>query len=162
MELSRLSGPLEASAAPSARMYTMYMSDVLSPTFPTVALARKEFKNVLDLAETGTAVTIQRDGFTAAVVPVDELRELLAHSVAADVEVGVEDGRWFAIMPGRPFGADGASQDEAIQDLIDALREYVVDWHADLRTAPNHRAYRNLAQLVELSTDGQLREWFTA
>ncbi|MCW2642256.1 MAG: hypothetical protein JWP76_4562 [Dactylosporangium sp.] len=55
--------------------------------------------------------------------------------------------------------ADGATFDEAIDDLIDALREYAEDWQDRLLDAPNHGNNWGLVQLISLSDDEQLRDW---
>jgi hypothetical protein len=55
--------------------------------------------------------------------------------------------------------ADGATFDEAIDDVIDALREYAEDWQDRLLDAPNHANNWGLVQLISLSDDEQLRDW---
>ncbi|MEV4129835.1 hypothetical protein [Nocardia sp. NPDC049707] len=62
-------------------------------------------------------------------------------------------------LPGLPIAADGASFDEAVDEMLVALREYANDWQNRLRDAPNHRENWGLAQLIGLSTDEQLRDW---
>jgi hypothetical protein len=60
-----------------------------------------------------------------------------------------------------PIAADGSTVDDAVEEFIDALRDYADDWADHLRTAPNHEANWGLVQLVELSDDDQLRAWVT-
>jgi len=55
--------------------------------------------------------------------------------------------------------ADGASFDDAIDEMIDALREYAEDWQDHLLDAPNHRDNWGLVQLISLSDDEQLHDW---
>ncbi len=55
------------------------------------------------------------------------------------------------------MAADGASFDEAVSELIDALREYAEDWQSHLLNAPNHRDNWGLVQLINCSDDEQLR-----
>ncbi|WP_232237683.1 hypothetical protein [Actinoalloteichus fjordicus] len=62
-------------------------------------------------------------------------------------------------IPGLPVSADGASFDEAIAEMVDALREYAQDWQERLLAAPNHRDNWGLVQLISLSDDEQLRCW---
>jgi predicted RNase H-like HicB family nuclease len=69
-----------------------------------------------------------------------------------------EAGGWSAFIPGLPIAADGATSEEAIDELVDAIREYAEDWHDRLRHAPNHQENREIAQLVGLSDD-ELRAW---
>jgi hypothetical protein len=54
---------------------------------------------------------------------------------------------------------EGENLDAAIDDLIDALRDYAVDWNDRLRLAVNHQENWALAAMVELSSDEQLRSW---
>ena len=49
--------------------------------------------------------------------------------------------------------------DAAIDDLIDALRDYASDWNDRLHVASNHQDNWAVAALVELSTHEQLRSW---
>ncbi|WP_220387441.1 hypothetical protein [Microbacterium azadirachtae] len=71
-----------------------------------------------------------------------------------------EHGRIIALMSGRPFVSEGATVDDALSDLVLSLREYAEDWEARLQQAPNHRDNWSLVQLVKLSSDAQLLEWF--
>lgn len=68
-------------------------------------------------------------------------------------------GGWSVFIPGVPVAADGATFDGAIDEMIDALREYAEDWQDRLLDAPNHREQWGLVQMIELSDDVQLREW---
>ena len=62
-------------------------------------------------------------------------------------------------FPGRPVAADGAMFDEAIAEMIQALREYADDWQERLLDSPNHRENWGLVQLISLSDDDQLTDW---
>ncbi len=70
-----------------------------------------------------------------------------------------EAGGWSAFLPGLPVSGAGVTFDEAVSDLALALREYVDDWNDHLYFAANHRWNVELVQLIETSTDEQLREW---
>lgn len=87
------------------------------------------------------------------------LREELSRLMPSRAVVVAEGGGWSAIVPGVPVHGDAATFDAAVVDLIQALREYAVDWNEDLHAASNHRQHRTLVELVELSSDAQLREW---
>ena len=52
-----------------------------------------------------------------------------------------------------------AAHQMALDDLVDALRDYAADWNDHLHIAANHEANWAVAALVELSTDEQLRSW---
>ncbi len=62
-------------------------------------------------------------------------------------------------IPGLPLPAHGDTLDDALTDMIEALREYAHDWQDRLLNAPNHRDNWGLVQLVELSSDDELRIW---
>jgi predicted RNase H-like HicB family nuclease len=74
-------------------------------------------------------------------------------------EVVAEAGGWSVFLPGLPLAADGATFDEAIEEMVQALREYAEDWQDRLRTAPNHEDNWGLVQLIALSDDVELRDW---
>lgn len=126
--------------------------------FVSYSDARTHLKDLLDAADEGRAATVAREDRRIAVVQVEQLRSLLSAAVPAPVAVP-ENGGWSLIMPGLPVAADGVDLDEALDELIIALREYSEDWNVRLRLAPNHRANWRLVQLVDLSNDDQLRAW---
>ena len=68
-----------------------------------------------------------------------------------------EGGGWSVLIPGLPVAADGNTFAEAIDEMIDALREYADDWQDHLLDAPNHVQNWGLVQLISLSDDDQLR-----
>lgn len=121
--------------------------------------ARAHLKDLLDAAERGQVATVRRDSATAAVVDVERLRHFLASIVPSRAEVVPEGGGWSVFIPGLPVAADGGSFDEAIAEMVDALREYAEDWQQRLLDAPNHRDNWGLVQLISFSDDDQLRDW---
>jgi predicted RNase H-like HicB family nuclease len=121
--------------------------------------ARAHLKDLLDAAERGRVATVRRDSSRAAVVDVERLRHFLASIVPSRAQVVPEAGGWSVFILGLPVAADGASFDEAIAEMIDAMREYAEDWQQRLLDAPNHRDNWALVQLISLSDDDQLREW---
>lgn len=123
--------------------------------------ARNNLKNLLDAAESGGVATVRRESATTAVLDAARLRHFLASAVPSRAQVVPEAGGWSAFIPGLPVAADGATFDEAITEMIDALREYARDWQHHLLNAPNHRENWGLVQLISLSDDEQLREWLT-
>jgi predicted RNase H-like HicB family nuclease len=70
-----------------------------------------------------------------------------------------EAGGWSVFISGLPVAADGATFDEAVTEMIEALREYADDWQERLLDSPNHRENWGLVQLVSLSSDEQLHDW---
>jgi prevent-host-death family protein len=121
--------------------------------------ARTHLKEVLDAAESGQLVTVRRESRQAAVVDADRLRHFLAACVPSGTRVVAEGGGWSAFIPGLPVAADGATFEDAIDELVIAIREYAQDWRDRLQHAPNHRENWGIVQLVGLSDDDQLRDW---
>lgn len=128
--------------------------------YPSYSSARTHFKDVLDATERGRSVTVARDGQVSVVVPADRLRSFFFRAVSPRVELAHEDGRVIALMSGRPFVSEGSTVDDALDDLVLSLREYAEDWEARLQQAPNHRDNWALVQLIKLSSDAELLEWF--
>ncbi|MCO5974802.1 MULTISPECIES: type II toxin-antitoxin system HicB family antitoxin [Actinoallomurus] len=129
--------------------------------FNSYTEARAHLKDLLDAAELGCTATVRRESSRAAVVDADRLRHFLAVVSPVRAQVVAEDGGWSVFLPGLPISADGATFDEAIAEMVDALREYAADWQERLREAPNHRQQWGLVQLIDLSSDDQLRDWLT-
>lgn len=127
--------------------------------YDTYSDARSHLKDLLDAAATGRPATVRRESTQAAVVDAARLRSALVRLIPSRAEVVAEDDGWSAMLPGLPIAADGGSFEEAVEDLVRALREYAEDWNDHLLTAPNHRSNWGLVQLIGLSTDAQLREW---
>jgi predicted RNase H-like HicB family nuclease len=121
--------------------------------------ARAHLKDLLDAAEKGRVATVRRDSVTTAVVAVERLRGFLASIVPSRAEVVAEAGGWSVFIPGLPVSAAGASFDEAIAEMVDALREYAEDWQSRLLDTPNHRDNWGLVQLISFGDDKQLRDW---
>jgi len=127
--------------------------------FDSYSEGRAHFKELLDAAESGRPALVRRGGSPTAVVDAERLRTLLADSLALHPSVVAEAGGWSIFVPGVPVAADGASFDEALEEMVDALREYAEDWQDHLLNAPNHRDNWALVQLVSLSADDQLKKW---
>jgi prevent-host-death family protein len=121
--------------------------------------ARAHLKEVLDAAESGQLVTVRRESRHAAVLDADRLQRFLATCVPSTTQVVAEGGGWSAFIPGLPVAADGATFEEAIDELAIAIREYAQDWRDRLQHATNHNENWGLVQLVGLSDDDQLRDW---
>ncbi|GIH76329.1 prevent-host-death protein [Planobispora longispora] len=123
--------------------------------------ARTHLKRLLDAAARGWTATVRRDKTRAAVVDAERLRAFLAAVTPSRAEVVAEGGGWSVFIPGLPVAADGATFEEAIDEMVGALREYAEDWQDHLLDAPNHRENWGLVQLIELSDDEELRRWLT-
>lgn len=129
-----------------------------STHFESYSTARSHFKQMLDAAAAGRPTTVRRDGEQAAVVDAARLRRALA-LVVPTPEVVAEAGGWSVFLPGVPIAADGATFDDAVDDMLDAIREYADDWQDRLHAAANHSENWGLVQLAGLSDDQQLRDW---
>lgn len=127
--------------------------------FESYTEARAHFKDLLDAAERGRVATVRRDSRTTALVDLDRLRHHLAVVCPSRAQAVAENDGWSIFIPGLPVAADGASFDEALDEMIVALREYAEDWQDRLLDASNHSGNWGLVQLVGLSSDAQLREW---
>jgi len=121
--------------------------------------ARAHLKDLLDAAERGRVATVRRESVSAAVLDAARLRHFLATVVPSRAKVVAEDGGWSVFIPGLPIAADGPTFGEAIDEMVEALREYAEDWQDRLLDAPNHRDNWGLVQLISLSDDEQLRDW---
>ena len=127
--------------------------------FTSYTQARQQFRAVLDAASSGFVTTIDRDDERFLVVSAEQQRRDLAALRPSRASVVAEGGGWAVILPGLPIHGDGETFDDALDDAVDALREYAEDWNARLRLAPNHAQNHVVVELVELSDDAQLRDW---
>jgi hypothetical protein len=126
--------------------------------YETFTDARTHLKEVLDAACDGVPTLIRRDGARAAVVDADRLADALCRLLPS-VEAVPEGDGWSLFIPGIPVAADGVSFDQAVDEMVLALREYADDWQDHLRHAPNHRDNWGLAHFVALSDDDHIKEW---
>lgn len=127
--------------------------------YPTTTQARDNFRAILDGALAGQVITVARETERYAVVDSARLLGKLMQVRPAKAVVVAEGGGWVALLPELGIHGEGADFDEAIADLICALREYAEDWNDRLLEAPNHRDNWDVVQITELSTDEQLRSW---
>lgn len=133
-----------------------------SSHYGSFTAARNNLRSVLDDAHAGRVTTVQRDSERFAVVDAGQLVTTLMRLRPAGATVLAEGGGWSAFLPGLPVHGDGATFDDAIEDFLDALREYADDWNARLLNAPNHREHWPVVELVQLASDDQLRGWLLA
>lgn len=136
------------------------MSQASTVDYPSYSSARTHFKDVLDATERGVSVTVAREGQVSVVLPAERLRAFFFRAVSPRVELTHDGDRVIALMSTRPFVSEGATVDAALDDLRESLREYAEDWEARLQHAPNHRDNWALVQLVKLSSDEELLDWF--
>jgi predicted RNase H-like HicB family nuclease len=132
---------------------------VVTRHYPTTTQARSEFKALLDAALAGRVVTVTRETERYTVVDTGRLLVKLMQARPARAVVVAEGGGWVALLPDLPIHGEGDSFDEAIDDLMVALREYAEDWNERLYSAPNHRDHWDVAEIAELAGDEQLKAW---
>jgi Antitoxin of toxin-antitoxin, RelE / RelB, TA system len=140
-------------------MYVMYTTYMTAAHYGSMGEARAHLKELLNAAESGRPATLNREGRRTAVVDADRLRDILAVSRPSGAVMAHEAGGWSIVLPGLPIAADGATVDQALDEMVEAMREYADDWTERLLTAPNHARNWDLVQFIELSDDEQLRSW---
>lgn len=121
--------------------------------------ARAHLKDLLDAADEGRVATVRRDSGRAAFVDVERLRRHLSLGCPSKAEVVAEADGWSVFLPGLPLAVEGATFDDAMEEMVQALREYAEDWQDRLGAAPNHEESWGLVQLISLSGDAELRDW---
>ena len=124
--------------------------------------AREHFKDLLDAADEGRPATVTRDKRRVAAVDADRLVSFLTRLHPSGVQAVADGDGWSIFVPGVPVSADGATIDEAVDEMVDALRDYAKAWTERLRLASNHEDNWGLVQIVTLASDDQLRSWLLA
>ncbi len=131
-----------------------------TPTaFLSAREAREHFKELLDAADEGRPTTVTRGARRVAAVDADRLVHFLTSVHPSGAQAVAENDGWSVFIPGLPVAADGATLDEAIEEMIEALRDYAEAWTERLRLAPNHADNWGWVQIVALASDDQLRDW---
>ncbi len=121
--------------------------------------ARTHLKDLLDAAGEGRPAAVVRHDRSTVLVDRHRFVHYLMALNANRVQLIPDDDTWLAVVADSPVAAEGDDAADAIDELIDALREYAEDWSARLRLAPNHERNWGLVQLVDHSTDDELRSW---
>lgn len=124
--------------------------------------AREHFKDLLDAADEGRPATVTRDARRVAAVDADRLVHFLTRLHPSGARAAAEGDGWSIYLPGIPVAADGATVEDAVEEMIDALRDYAEAWTERLRLAPNHADNWGLVQIITLASDDQLRDWLLA
>lgn len=135
------------------------MSSTPPTDYDSFTDARKSLKQILDSAEAGSVISIKRGARSTVVADRDRFRGLLAKATPSRAMVVAEDNAWVIVIPDSPFAAEAQSLDDAIADLIANLRDYASEWQEHFATAPNHANNWALVQLVNVSSDDDLRDW---
>ncbi len=132
---------------------------MLGVHFATLTEGRAHFTDLFDAAESGRPASVRRESSRAAIVDADRFRHALTELRPARAELVAEAGGWTIVIPGLPVAADAATVDEALDGMVEALRDYADDWNDRLLHAPNHSQNWGLVQLIVLSGDQQIKDW---
>jgi prevent-host-death family protein len=116
--------------------------------------ARRDFSTLVERASRGEWQLVGRRA-RAEVVLADaaEISALLAAAFPFAPDVFIEDESVGIYLNELDVHGVGATLEEAQEDLIDAVLEYVDDWQDDLRSAPNHRQRAGFVRRLELARD---------
>lgn len=121
---------------------------------------RNHLAEALNTVEAGIPIGIQRRETQVTLIESKKLQEVLMGTrLLGRPEAVAEAGGWSVFLPGAPVAADGANLDEAVDEFISALRQYVEDWETRLRLAPNHQRRWPLVLFASLSSDADIAEW---
>ena len=127
--------------------------------FPSYTHTRDHLRDVLDAAGSGLVTSVTRGSEKFVVVPAEQQRKMLSLLRPADAQIVAEGGGWAVIFPGLPVHGDGDTFDAAVDDALEALREYAQAWNDHLHSAANHADNRAVVEVIELSSDDELRTW---
>lgn len=127
--------------------------------FATLSDARSHLPQLTDAAVAGRPVSYSRDGRQIAAVDAARLRDALSQLHPARAEVFREDGQVGMVISELGLAVEGGTFDDAVSELVIALKEYAADWDDHLLNAPNHANNWGIVQLIALSTDAQLAGW---
>ena len=143
--------------ASAPTVYTVYMTATVH--YSTLREGRDHLKDLLDAAVDGRPASVTRDHIRVAAVDAERLACFLSKVRPANADVTAENGGWTITLPGLPIAADADTLDEALDEAVDALRDYAEAWSARLRLAPNHAENWGLVQIIEFSSDDRLKAW---
>ena len=127
--------------------------------FATLSDARSHLPQLTDAAVAGRPVSYSRDGRQIAAVDATRLRDALSQLHPARAVVFREDGQVGMVISELGLAVEGGTFDDAVSELVIALKEYAADWDDHLLNAPNHANNWGIVQLIALSTDAQLAGW---
>lgn len=127
--------------------------------YPTLRAGRDHLKDVLDAAYEGRPASVTRDRHRVAAVDAGRLAHFLRLARPAQARVVAENDGWTVVVPGLPIAADGGTLAEALDEAVEALRDYADAWSERLRLAPNHSDNWPVVQIIEFSTDDELAAW---
>jgi hypothetical protein len=140
----------------------------LTLSYATLKDSRDHLSEVLDAAQEGLMVCMRRGrshrdvrAGSVSVVKTSVLQEILEKLVADSVEsvYNENDQLHTVAIKGLPVAAEGKSLSEAVDELVDEIRDYEIDWIARLRFAPNHEGNLPVVYLAQSMSDDELHAW---
>jgi hypothetical protein len=142
--------------------------DSVTLSYATLKDSRDHLSDVLDAAQSGLMVCVRRGrshrdirAGSVSVVKTAVLQELLEKLVADSVEsVYNDDDQLYTVaIRGLPLAAEGETLSDAVDELVDDIRDYEDDWVARLRFATNHDGNFPLVYLAQSMSDDELHAW---
>jgi Antitoxin of toxin-antitoxin, RelE / RelB, TA system len=136
--------------------------------YPTLQEGRSHLSEVLDAAQDGLMVSMQRGRSRrdaregpVSVVKTSVLQGILEQIVAERVEAHYNeaDRLYTVAINGLPLAAEGEQLSDAVDELVEDIRFYHDDWVSSLRHAPNHEGNVPLIWLTQSMQDEELRDW---
>lgn len=136
--------------------------------YDTLKDGRDNLSAVLDAAQDGLLVSLSRgrsrreiSAGSVAVVKTAVLQDLLEKIVADSIEAtyNADDELHTVAVRGLPLAAEGQSLSDALDDLVDEIRDYCDDWVDRLRYALNHEGNIPLVYLAQTMSDDELHAW---
>ncbi len=116
--------------------------------------ARRQFPALLEKARHGEWQLIGRRGRSEAVLAsAAELDELLRTTYRFRPEVDLAEQGVGVWLPELETHGAGATLDEALADLADAMVEYAEDWVDHLRHAVNHAPRAGYVRRIQMAGD---------
>ncbi len=135
---------------------------VATVNYSSAREGREHFKDLLDAADEGRPATVTREARRVAAVDADRLVHFLTRLYPSGAQTVAEGDGWSILLPGVPVAAAGDTIEDAVEEMIEALRDYAQAWIQRLRLAPNHEDNWGLVQIVALASEEQLRRWLLA
>lgn len=117
--------------------------------------AKASLSDVFDDVERGGARVVERrKSPRVAFLRADEIEELLSQHYAFSADVSrADDGTVTIWLNELAVYGRGATLAAAVDDLLDEVEDYVEEWEASLRHAPNHQQRRWWVHRLQLAGD---------
>jgi Antitoxin of toxin-antitoxin, RelE / RelB, TA system len=140
----------------------------LTLSYATLKESRDHLAEVLDVAQSGLMVSLSRGhshrharSGSVSVIKTTVLQEILEKLVADSVEsvYNADDQLHTVAIKGLPLAAEAETLSDAVDELVDDIRDYKSDWIDRLRFASNHAGNLPLVFLAQSMSDDELHAW---